>query len=94
VRCAALTCKAGAFSGGCVEDQGACAGCRIVQVRSGHCVSAAAAAAAAAADEHCRTLGVICGAAGEGEGARSWNERARQEIDKCGGDVALPHNEV
>ena len=39
---------------------------------------------------------MICGTIGDGDGARHWSERAREEIDMCGSDTLglLPLNDV
>jgi hypothetical protein len=75
-----------------VDDQGACAGGRRVQVG---CVSVAPPVLLlTSATLACRTLAVICGTIGDDEGARHWSERAREEIDMCGRDTLLPLSDV
>ena len=75
-----------------VDDQGACAGGRRVQVG---CVTVALPVLLlTSATLARRTLAVICGTIGDGDGARHWSERAREEIDMCGRDTLQPLNDV
>ncbi len=39
-----------------------------------------------------RALAVICSTIGDGDGARAWSERARDEMVMCGRDVLVPHD--
>ena len=84
---------AGSSGSGSFEDQGPRAGCWGVQVKFDvECAAAASADAVGGCDY--RTLTVICGTIGDGDGARYWGQRAREEMDLCCRDIVLPHSDV